>query len=121
MLTMAPELRPYSALKVELSTLNSETVLIDGWNVIWFCDGSFRFTPLVMKFTVSSRLPAVLNAKDPWPRSGALRKPFWGGVPEPGIIRPKSTKWRPFKGISWTVRWEITWPIETVLVSRIGV
>jgi len=37
MLTMAPELRPYSALNVELSTLNSDTVLIDGWNVIWFC------------------------------------------------------------------------------------
>ena len=37
MLTMAPELRPYSALNVELSTLNSCTVLIDGWNVIWFC------------------------------------------------------------------------------------
>ena len=34
MLTMAPLLRPYSALKVELSALNSETVLIDGWKVI---------------------------------------------------------------------------------------
>src|SRR3954454_13506402 len=30
MLTIAPELRPYSALNVELSTLNSDTVLIDG-------------------------------------------------------------------------------------------
>ena len=37
MFTIAPELRPYSALKVELSTLNSCTVLIEGWNVIWFC------------------------------------------------------------------------------------
>jgi hypothetical protein len=39
--TMAPELRPYSALKVELSTLNSETVLIDGWNTICEFDRSF--------------------------------------------------------------------------------
>jgi hypothetical protein len=31
--TIAPELRPYSALNVELSILNSETVLIEGWNV----------------------------------------------------------------------------------------
>jgi hypothetical protein len=30
MLTIAPELRPYSALNVELSTLNSDTVLIEG-------------------------------------------------------------------------------------------
>src|SRR5229473_893537 len=29
MFTIAPELRPYSALYVELSTLNSDTVLID--------------------------------------------------------------------------------------------
>src|SRR6202035_4854048 len=78
MLTMAPEFRPYSALNVELSTLNSDTVLINGWNVIWFCAGSFRLTPLIMKFTVSSRLPAVLNEKEPWPRSGAVRKPFCG-------------------------------------------
>ena len=70
---MAPELRPYSALKVELSTLNSDTVLIDGWNVIWFCARSFRLMPLIMKFTVSSRLPAVLNENEPWPRSGAVR------------------------------------------------
>ena len=85
MLTMAPELRPYSALKVELSTLNSDTVLIDGWNVIWFCTMSFRLTPLTMKLTVSSRLPAVLNEKEPWPRSGAVRKPACGGVTDPGI------------------------------------
>jgi hypothetical protein len=29
-----------------------------------------------MKLTVSSRAPAVLNANDPWPRSGAVRNPF---------------------------------------------
>ena len=34
MLTIAPELCPYSALKVELSTLNSSMVLFEGWNVI---------------------------------------------------------------------------------------
>ena len=34
MFTIAPEFRPYSALNVELSTLNSCTVLIEGWNVI---------------------------------------------------------------------------------------
>ena len=79
MLTTAPELRPYSALRVELSTLNSETVLIEGWNVIWFWTWSLRLTPLIMKFTVSSRLPAVLKANDPWPRRGAVRKPFWLG------------------------------------------
>src|SRR5215467_13787880 len=70
MFTIAPELRPYSALNVELSTLNSDTVLIDGWNVIWFCDGSFKLIPLIMKLMVSSRLPAELNANEPWPRSG---------------------------------------------------
>src|SRR5215467_1780182 len=64
-LTIAPELRPYSALYVELSTLNSDTVLIDGWKVIWFCTMSFKLMPFTMKFTVSSRLPAVLMAKDP--------------------------------------------------------
>ena len=46
MFTTAPELRPYSALKVELSTLNSETVLIDGWNVIWFCDLVVQVDPV---------------------------------------------------------------------------
>ena len=104
MLTIAPELRPYSAPNVELSTLNSWTVLIDGWNVIWFCTMSFRLMPLIMKLTVSSRLPAVLNANDPWPRSGAVRNPFCGGVTEPGINSPRSTKWRPLSGISCTVR-----------------
>jgi len=38
MFTTPPELRPYSALSVWLSTLNSETVLTEGWNVIWFLD-----------------------------------------------------------------------------------
>ena len=85
MFTTAPELRPYSALSVELSTLNSDTVLIDGWNVIWFWTWSFRLIPLTMKFTVSSRLPAVLKAKEPWPRRGAVRKPVAGwGATEPG-------------------------------------
>src|SRR5262245_14141009 len=60
MFTTAPELRPYSALSEELSTLNSDTVLMEGWNVIWFWTWSFRLTPLIMKLTVSSRLPAVL-------------------------------------------------------------
>src|SRR5438445_13042593 len=102
MLTIAPELRPYSALYVELSTLNSETVLIDGWNVIWFCTISFKLMPFTMKFTVSSRLPAVLIANEPCPRKGAVRKPFCGGVTEPGIRRPRSTKWQTFRGIAYT-------------------
>ncbi len=89
MLTMAPELRPYSALNVELSTLNCETVLIDGWKVIWFWTMSFRFTPFTMKFTVSSRLPAELNANDPCPRSGAVRNPACGGVTESGNEQPE--------------------------------
>src|SRR4029453_14595157 len=105
MLTVAPELRPYSALKVELSALNSCTVFIEGWNVIWFWTMSLRLTPLIMKFTVSSRLPAVLMANEPWPRSGAVRNPFWGGVTEPGMSRPRSTKCRPLGGISWTGGW----------------
>src|SRR5215467_16012707 len=67
--TIAPELRPYSALYVELSTLNSETVLIVGWKVSWFCTMSFRLMPLIMKLTASSRFPAVLKANEPWPRS----------------------------------------------------
>jgi hypothetical protein len=50
---------------------------------------SFRLTPLIMKLTVSSRAPAVLNANEPCPRSGAVRNPFWGGVTEPGISRPE--------------------------------
>ncbi len=120
MLTIAPELRPYSAANVELSTLNSWTVLMDGWNVIWFCTMSLRLMPFTMKFTVSSRLPAVLNANDPWPRSGAVRNPFCGGVTDPGISSPRSTKCRPFSGISWTVRWLITVPTDTVAVSMTG-
>ena len=64
-MTIEPEFRPYSALKVELSTLNSATVLIDGWNVIWLLDMSFRLIPLTMKLVVSSRFPAVLNAPPP--------------------------------------------------------
>src|ERR1700704_6801497 len=100
-LTMAPELRPYSALNVELSTLNSDTVLIDGWKVIWFWAGSFKLTPLIMKLTVSSRLPAVLKANEPWPRSGAVRKPLAGAVTEPGIEQSQvDEKWRRFSGIS---------------------
>jgi hypothetical protein len=71
---MAPELRPYSALNVELSTLNSDTVLIDGWNVTCEFDRSFRLMPLTMKFTDVSRLPAVMNENAPWPRSGALSR-----------------------------------------------
>ena len=120
MLTIAPELRPYSALKVWLSTLNSWTVLIDGWKVIWFCTMSLRFTPLIMKFTVSSRLPAVLKANEPWPLRGAVRNPDCGGVTEPGMSRPRSTKWRPLSGISCTVRWLMTWPTELVAVSITG-
>ncbi len=120
MFTIAPELRPYSALNVWLSTLNSETVLIDGWNVIWFCAMSFRLIPFTMKFTVSSRLPAVLNAKEPCPRSGAVRNPFCGGVTEPGMSRPRSTKCRPLSGTSCTVRWSMTAPTEIVVDSTMG-
>src|SRR6185369_13657041 len=120
MFTTAPELRPYSALKVWLSTLNSETVLIEGWNVIWFWTWSLRLTPFTMKFTVSSRLPAVLNANDPWPRRGAVRKPVWLGATDPGMSRPRSTKWRPLSGISWTTRWLITWPTDVVEDSITG-
>src|SRR5438034_5663318 len=69
---MAPELRPYSALNVELSTLNSDTVLIDGWNVTCELDRSFRLMPLIMKLTDVSRLPADMNENEPCPRSGAL-------------------------------------------------
>ncbi len=95
-------------------------MLIEGWNVIWFCTMSFRLTPLIMKLTVSSRLPAVLKAKEPCPRSGAVRNPACGGATEPGISRPRSTKWRPLSGISCTVRWLITWPTEVVVVSTTG-
>ena len=121
MFTTAPELRPYSALSVELSTLNSGTVLIEGWNVIWFWTWSFRLIPFIMKLTVSSRLPAVLKANEPWPRSGAVRKPVAGcGATEPGISSPRSTKWRPLSGISCTVRWLITVPTDVVTVSITG-
>ena len=119
-LTIAPELRPYSALNVELSTLNSDTVLIDGWNVTWLFDRSFRLMPLIMKLTEVSRLPAEKNENEPWPRSGALRPAFCGGVTPPGISGPRSTKCRPFSGISCTVRSAITWPTETVAVSISG-
>src|SRR4030095_3165019 len=71
---MAPELRPYSALKVELSALNSETVLIDGWKVIWFCTMSLRLMPLIWKLTVSSRLAAGLKADGAWPGKGGGEK-----------------------------------------------
>ncbi len=121
MLTMAPELRPYSALNVELSTLNCETVLIEGWKVIWFWTMSFRLTPFTMKFTVSSRLPAELNANDPCPRSGAVRNPACGGVTDPGMSSPRSTKCRPLSGMSWTVRWLMTCPTEIVDDSMTGV
>src|SRR5512144_2273952 len=119
-LTIAPEFLPYSALKVELSTLNSDTVLIDGWNVTWEFERSFRLTPLIMKLTDVSRLPADMNEKEPWPRSGALNPAFCGAVDPPGISGPRSTKWRPFRGISCTVRSDIAWPTETVAVSMIG-
>ena len=99
-LTIAPELRPYSALNVELSTLNSETVLIDGWNVTCEFDRSFRLMPLTIKLTDVSRLPADMNENAPWPRSGALRPAFCGDVLPPGISGPRSTKCRPFSGIS---------------------
>src|SRR3954467_13606394 len=113
-LTIAPELRPYSALNVELSTLNSDTVLIDGWNVTCEFDRSFRLIPLTMKFTEVSRLPAVMNENAPWPRSGALSPAFCGDVEPPGISGPRSTKCRPFNGISWTVFSAIDAPTATV-------
>ena len=121
MFTTAPELRPYSALSVELSTLNSDTVLIDGWNVIWFCTWSLRLIPLTMKFTVSSRLPAVLKAKEPCPRRGAVRNPVAGwGATDPGMRSPRSTKWRPLSGISCTVFWSMTCPTDVVVLSITG-
>src|SRR5258708_35798896 len=95
---MAPELRPYSALKVELSTLNSETVLIDGWNTICEFDRSFRLMPLTMKLTEVSRLPADMNENEPCPRSGALNPAFCGAVTPPGITGPRPPKGRPFAG-----------------------
>ena len=76
--------------------------------------------PLTMKLTAVSRLPADMNEKEPCPRSGALSPAFCGAVTPPGISGPRSTKCRPFSGISWTVRSAITWPTETVAVSMSG-
>src|SRR3954469_25659559 len=45
-LSTAPELCPYSALNVELSILNSWTVLIEGWNRISLKVKSFSVMPL---------------------------------------------------------------------------
>ncbi len=53
-----------------LPNLASATVEIGGWNVIWFWTMSFRLMPVIMKLTVSSRAPAVLKARLPWPRIG---------------------------------------------------
>src|SRR5689334_16635252 len=119
-LTIAPELRPYSALNVELSTLNSETVLIDGWKVTCEFDRSFRLMPLTIMLTDVSRLPADMNENEPWPRSGAERPAFCGDVLPPGISGPRSTKCRPFSGISCTVFSRMAWPTDTVAVSMIG-
>src|SRR5579864_1904744 len=65
MLRMAPELCPYSALKVELSSLNSCRLLRAGWKVSDPKYKSLRVIPLIMKLTVSSRFPAVFIAKEP--------------------------------------------------------
>ena len=70
MFTIAPEVKPYSALKVEFSTLNSCTVLIEGWKAIAPNVRLFSVMPLIMKLTASSRLPAVLNVNLPRPRTG---------------------------------------------------
>src|SRR5260370_18178108 len=78
-LTMAPEFRPYSALNVELSTLNSCIVPMVGWKVIWLLLGSFRLLPLIMKLTVSSPAPALLIPKNPCPRKGAAMPACCGG------------------------------------------
>jgi len=37
--------------------------------------------PFTSQLVVSSRWPAVLIPKEPWPRSGAERKPFAAGPP----------------------------------------
>src|SRR5260370_5119005 len=89
---MAREFRPYSALNVELSTLNSCIVPMVGWKVIWLLLGSFRLMPLIMKLTVSSRAPALLNPKNPCPRKGAARPAFCGGGKETGARKPLSRK-----------------------------
>src|ERR1700733_12838657 len=103
MLTIEPELRPYSALNVELLILNSDVVLIDGWNVIWFWLISFRLIPLIWKFTESSRLPAVLKEFAPRPRLAAVRLPAVGATTPPGVNVVRSRKWRPLRGSSCTV------------------
>ena len=75
MLTTAPETWPYSALNVEVSTLNSSMLAIGGSKM---SDPNVRLlvvTPLTMKETASSRLPAVLNASVPSPRIGVAREP----------------------------------------------
>src|SRR5487761_1544402 len=89
MVTMDPEFRPYSAGKFELSTLNSETVSIEGWKVIWFCTSSLRLMPLTIQLVVFSRWPAVLIPREPKPCNGKVRKPFCGGVTVPGERRAK--------------------------------
>src|ERR1700733_5905681 len=95
---MDPELLPYSAEKVELSILNSDVVLIDGWNVIWFWLMSFRLMPLIWKFTESSRLPAVINELAPRPRLVAVRLPAVGATTPPGVSTVRSRKWRALGG-----------------------
>ena len=45
---MAPELCPYWALKVELSSLNSWMVLIDNWKLIELNVRLFKVMPLTM-------------------------------------------------------------------------
>lgn len=82
---------------------------------------SLRFTPFTKKLMVSSRCPAVTKAKDPWPRRGAVKNPFAGGVTVPGVNRLRSTKCRPLSGISCVVFWSMTWPMVMVLESITGV
>ena len=50
--------------------------------------------------TAVSRLPADMNENAPCPRSGALKPAFCGDVLPPGMSGPRSTKCRPFSGIS---------------------
>src|SRR5260370_38455262 len=109
---MAPEFLPYSAGNAELSILYSASVSIGGWNVIWFCTGSFRLIPFTSQLVVSSRWPAVLIPKEPWPRIGAERKPFAGGVTVPGVSRLRYVKWRPVSGISCRGFLLITWSLH---------
>ena len=74
-MTIAPDTWPYSALNVELSTLNSWMLAIGGGKP---SDPNVRLlvvTPLIRYPTASSRLPAVLNARAPVPRIGVLEKP----------------------------------------------